>query len=62
MNDRAPEKPFRVDCQRLDGTARIYAAYPTRELAEAAAKQLRAVGLAVVVHGPDDSPSEVSHD
>ncbi len=51
----SPNAPFAVDCARLDGGTRLWAAYPTREQAEAAAASLRAVGLHVVVRGPDDA-------
>lgn len=57
---RVLERPFRVDCPRFDGTMRLYAAYSTREQAEAAASQLRAVGCHVIVRGPDDPASAVA--
>ena len=49
----SPGAPFAVDCARLDGGTRLWAAYPTREQAEAAAVALRAVGLQVNVRKSD---------
>ncbi len=51
----SPRAPFAVDCARHDGGTRLWAAYATREQAEAAAAALRAVGLHVLVRGPDDA-------
>lgn len=53
-----PEQQFAVDCPRFDGSARVWASYPTREQAEAAAAQLRSVGCHVVVRGPDQDLAE----
>ncbi len=47
----SPRAPFAVDCARHDGGTRLWAAYATREQAEAAA--LRAVGLRVIVRKSD---------
>ena len=47
------EHPFAVDCPRFDGTSRFFAAYRTRDEAEAVARSLRAVGCHAVVRAPD---------
>lgn len=54
------DRPFRVDTMKA-GAVRLFASYRSREEAETAARQLRALGVELVsVHGPDDIETRTS--